>query len=441
MKIKIKELHKYYDAFSVYKLFENLKDTIFLDSSLKDKNLGRYSFIGLNPILKFEVDNKGNIFVDNFKIDGHDPFYELERILSEFKVDIQNEIPFIGGAMGYFSYDIINNKITDISKSIFFIYKNIIIFDHFNKKTYISELSADENEDSNIDGIQDKLKKYIYMDEKIEKTSASYYSDFQKEDYEKAISKLKEYIRNGDVYVTNMTRRIFAKSETDSFEIYKKLRKINNAPFSAYLNFEDFQILCSSPERFISVVDGKAQTRPIKGTTKRGSTKEEDMYNRNLLINSEKDKSELLMIVDLERNDFSKVCKINTVKVTKLYEIEEYPTVFHLVSTIEGELEDSISSVRCIKECFPGGSITGAPKKRAIEIIDELERTERELYTGTIGYFDVRGNCDFNIVIRTILKKDNDIIIGVGGGITWESDLEAEWVETIYKSIAMLEVI
>ena len=238
-----------------------------------------------------------------------------------------------------------------------------------------------------------------------------------------------------------MTRRIFAKSETDSFEIYKKLRKINNAPFSAYLNFEDFQILCSSPERFISVVNGKAQTRPIKGTTKRGSTTEEDIYNRNLLINSEKDKSELLMIVDLERNDFSKVCKINTVKVTELYKIEEYPTVFHLVSTIEGELEDSISSIRCIKECFPGGSITGAPKKRAIEIIDELERTKRELYTGTIGYFDVRGNCDFNIIIRTIIKKNNDIIIGVGGGITWESDLEAEWFETIYKSIAMLEVI
>ena len=159
------------------------------------------------------------------------------------------------------------------------------------------------------------------------------------------------------------------------------------------------------------------------------------------LINSEKDKSELLMIVDLERNDLSKVCRPNTVKVVELFKIEEYATVFHLVATIEGRLKDKISSVKCMEECFPGGSITGAPKIRAMEIIEELEGLKRNIYTGAIGYFDLRGNCDFNIVIRTIIKKGNKAYFGVGGGITWDSVEEEEWFETIDKAKALMRVL
>ena len=213
-----------------------------------------------------------------------------------------------------------------------------------------------------------------------------------------------------------MTRRIWCKNTSPSFEIYEKLRSINKAPFSAYMNFEDFQVISSSPERFLSVVDGKVHTRPIKGTRPRGENPKEDEENKEALINSDKDKSELLMIVDLERNDLSKVCTPHSVKVTELFKIEEYATVFHLVSTVEGRLKDGASSIKCIKECFPGGSITGAPKIRAMEIIEELEGLKRNFYTGSIGYFDIRGNCDFNIVIRTIIKKDNRAYFGVGGG-------------------------
>ena len=224
-----------------------------------------------------------------------------------------------------------------------------------------------------------------------------------------------------------MTRRIWCDNTSPSFEIYEKLRSINKAPFSAYMNFEDFQVISSSPERFLSVVDGKVHTRPIKGTRPRGENPKEDEENKEALINSDKDKSELLMIVDLERNDLSKVCTPHSVKVTELFKIEEYATVFHLVSTVEGRLKDGASSIKCIKECFPGGSITGAPKIRAMEIIEELEGLKRNLYTGSIGYFDIRGNCDFNIVIRTIIKKDNKAYFGVGGGITWDSNPEDEW--------------
>ena len=173
-----------------------------------------------------------------------------------------------------------------------------------------------------------------------------------------------------------------------------------------FLNFKDFQIISSSPERFVQVANNKAHTRPIKGTRPRGHNVEEDEKNKLELINSEKDKAELLMVVDLERNDFSKVCKPHTVKVTENFKLEEYATVFHLVSTVEGELKDNVSSVRCIKECFPGGSITGTPKIRAMEIIEELEGVKRNIYTGSIGYFDFRGNCDFNIVIRTIIRLE-----------------------------------
>ena len=238
-----------------------------------------------------------------------------------------------------------------------------------------------------------------------------------------------------------MTRQIWCDNKEDPFKIYEKLRNSNKAPFSAYMNFKDFQVISSSPERFLSITDGLVQTRPIKGTRPRGKNHEEDEKNKNELINSEKDKSELLMIVDLERNDLSKVCKPNSVKVTELFKLEEYETVFHLVATIEGKLKENVSSVKCIRECFPGGSITGAPKIRAMEIIEELEKLKRNIYTGSIGYFDLRGNSDFNIVIRTIIKKDNKAYLGVGGGITWESIEEEEWFETIDKAKALMGVL
>ncbi|MGL5575711.1 MAG: aminodeoxychorismate synthase component I, partial [Sarcina sp.] len=266
-------------------------------------------------------------------------------------------------------------------------------------------------------------------------------SKFDINSYKEAVDETKKYIEDGHTYIMNMTHRFETKSDENSFDIYEKLRKINPAPFSAYLNMKDYQIISSSPERFLNIVNNKVETRPIKGTMPRGITKEEDEKNKEILLSSEKDKSELLMVVDLERNDLSKVCKPYSIKVTELFKLEEYPTVFHLVSTVEGVLEEKYSGVDCVKECFPGGSITGTPKFRTMEIIDELERDRRGIYTGCIGYFDFRGNCDFNIIIRTILKKDNDVIFGVGGGITIESNPESEYYETLDKAKALMRVL
>ena len=444
--IKI-EFNSKLNAFEVYNLFKDEKDTILLDSSKKDKNLSKYSFIGINPFLKFEVKNEKTYINDNI-VKG-DPFKMLENIVSEYRNNIQDKIPLLSGAMGYISYDtgrlleeLPNTSEEDfnIPDMRFIFYKNIIIFDLVNDKKYITDI------DGNIENIHSLLK-LIHNGEKIhdeivcEKSENIFYSNFIKEDYKKAITRLKEYIVSGDVYIANMTQRFWCYNEDDSFNIYKKLRSINKAPFSAYLNFEDFQIISSSPERFVQVVNNKAHTRPIKGTRPRGHNTEEDEKNKLELINSEKDKAELLMVVDLERNDFSKVCKPHTVKVTENFKLEEYATVFHLVSTVEGELKDNVSAVRCIKECFPGGSITGTPKIRAMEIIEELEGVKRNIYTGSIGYFDFRGNCDFNIVIRTIIKKDNKAFFGVGGGITYDSIEEDEYNETLDKAKALMRVL
>ncbi|WP_319025609.1 aminodeoxychorismate synthase component I [Paraclostridium bifermentans] len=442
-----REFNSKLNVFEVYNLFKDEKDTILLDSSKEDKNLSKYSFIGINPFLRFEVKNEKAYINDNI-IEG-EPFKVLENLIYEYKNDIQDIIPFLSGAIGYISYDAgrLLEELPNTSKEDFNIpdmrfifYKNIIIFDLINDKKYITDL------DGNIENIESILT-VIHNGEKIndeivcEKSENIFYSNFIKEDYKKAVTRLKEYIVSGDVYIANMTQRFWCYNEDDSFNIYKKLRSINKAPFSAYLNFEDFQIISSSPERFIQVFNNKAHTRPIKGTRPRGHNAEEDEKNKLELINSEKDKAELLMVVDLERNDFSKVCKPHTVKVTENFKLEEYATVFHLVSTVEGELKNDVSSVRCIKECFPGGSITGTPKIRAMEIIEELEGIKRNIYTGSIGYFDFRGNCDFNIVIRTIIKKDNKAFFGVGGGITYDSIEEDEYNETLDKARALMRVL
>jgi len=448
---KIKELNTYYDPFYTYNLFKDNVDSIFLDSSKEDKLLSRYSFVGLNPYKKF-ISKGRKVLIDDKEYKDVDPFEELEKLIDTYKINIDSDISFISGAIGYFSYDIgrileklPNDSSEDFSipDSMFNFFDNLIIFDLHKKKTYITSLGQIQDTTSSILKIEKCLEEYKECEviRRRRESTNTFFSNFDKDEYEKSVSLIKDYIRNGDVYIANMTRRIWCNNSEDSFEIYQQLRNVNKAPFSAYMNFKEFQIISSSPERFLSIIDGLVQTRPIKGTRPRGENQEEDKKNRNELINSEKDKSELLMIVDLERNDLSKVCKPNSVKVTELFKIEEYSTVFHLVATIEGKLKEGVSSVKCIKECFPGGSITGAPKIRAMEIIEEIEKLKRNIYTGSIGYFDLRGNSDFNIVIRTIVKKDNKAYLGVGGGITWESIENDEWFETIDKAKALMGVL
>ena len=265
--------------------------------------------------------------------------------------------------------------------------------------------------------------------------------NFEKEEYKRAVNKMIRYIIEGDIYIANMTQQLTIESEKPPLDVFYDLRKNNPSPFGGYLDFGDYQIVCASPERFLKMKDHHVNTRPIKGTRKRGATPEEDEQLRQELADSGKDKSELLMIVDLERNDLNRVCKPGSVKVTELFTVETYATVFHLVSDIEGTLEADKNVMDLLEATFPGGSITGAPKYRAMEIIDESEHGKRNLYTGSIGYLTLDGSCDFNIVIRTALHKNGKYHLGVGGGITAESDLEFEYEETLQKARAILDAL
>lgn len=449
MNVILKNIVTTLDAFDIYSIFKNEKNVILLDSGMDYENLGKYSYIGVNPFLVLKGRNNKCSLNDEECL--CDVFDKLSELLNRYKIENTTRIPFVGGCIGYFSYDFSLEIESIASKSkediilphyYFVFYDNLIIIDNECDKTYISACGILKDYDESIALLEKKIteqKPEEYKDIKNSKKRMT--SNFTKDNYIKAVTKVKEYIRSGDIYIANLTQRFETETDKESYEIYRDLRYINPAPFGAFMRLDDFDVISSSPERLLKITDRLVETRPIKGTRPRGSNALEDDCCRNELISSEKDKAELLMIVDLERNDLSKVCKPHSVKVTELFKLEEYSTVFHLVSTVVGKLKDHVDAVQCLKAVFPGGSITGTPKIRAMEIIDEIEGLRRSLYTGCIGYFSFNGNADFNIIIRTIIKIRNEVYFGVGGGITWDSDEEAEYQETLDKAKALMEVI
>jgi len=330
----------------------------------------------------------------------------------------------------------------------FGLYDHVIVVDHLEEKTYIATPDLDMKKEEEIAiYIENKIIEVekngvdsICYEEKDVK-STKLVSNFTKKGFEDSVEKVRQYIKSGDIYQANLTQRFSGKTTLSSYELYRDLRRFSPAPFGAYLNFDDFNILSNSPERFIKCVDKKLETRPIKGTRPRGKNKEEDLKLQEELRNSEKDRAELLMIVDLERNDIGRISKIGSVKVPELFVIEPYANVNHLVATVVGELDDDKDTVDVIKATFPGGSITGAPKIRSMEIIDELEPTQRNVYTGSIGYIGFNGDMDLNIAIRTIVKKEDEVYFQVGGGMTWGSNPEEEYQETLDKAQSIMKAL
>ena len=444
----IKEMKPARGAAELYTYFAGTDDSVFLDSSLVNK-LGRYSVIGAVPYLKLV--KEGNGFYINGEKETTCSFETyLKTYLAEHKDKNNTELPIISGAIGYFSYeygrklmevDSVKEDLVSIPDAVLVFYDFYIIEDRQEQRTYLIANGITREAAKLLDEMESRINgKPVYM----QKESDTEYPievqpNFAKDEYKQAVDRMIRYIIEGDIYITNMTQQLTVKSDKVPLDVFYDLRENNPSPFGGYFDYGDFQIVCASPERFLKMQKGHVNTRPIKGTRKRGETPEEDMLMRTELEKSEKDKSELLMIVDLERNDLNRVCNPGSVKVTELFTVEEYATVFHLVSDIEGDLEESKNIMDLLEAAFPGGSITGAPKYRAMEIIDEMENNKRNLYTGSIGYLTLDGDCDFNIVIRTALHKDGKYYLGVGGGITAESDLEFEYEETLQKAKAVLQ--
>ncbi len=447
----IRELTPYRSTAEIFQILGEERDSVFLDSSLVN-DLGRYSIIGRNPYLKLLKDGD-RFFINNIE-ETEITFEEyLRKYLQNHKDENQTDLPLVSGAVGYFSYEY-GRKLMEIASgekdivsipdAVLIFYDLYIIEDCKEKRTFLIANGTETFAEELLQKTEEKIqagdqKKLSYINDKDTSFDIEVLPNFKKEEYKKAVDDMIHYIIEGDIYIANMTQQMTVKSEKQPKDVFLDLRKNNPSPFGGYLDYEDFQIVCASPERFLRMKKGHVETRPIKGTRKRGDTPEEDLLMRKELENSDKDKSELLMIVDLERNDLNRVCKPGSVKVTELFTVEEYATVFHLVSNIEGELEEGKNFADLLEATFPGGSITGAPKYRAMEIIDELEHGRRNLYTGSIGYLTLDGDCDFNIVIRTALHKDGRYHLGVGGGITAESELEFEYEETLQKAKAVLE--
>jgi len=448
-----------------HKLFQYFLDSrysFFLESGGSVSDFNRYSFMGSEPFLVFK--SKG----EQIEIceEGHiqrfsgDPFDVLKRLISRYRLASSGYSPFLGGAVGYFGYDLCHfierlprKSVDDLELPDCYLgfYDLVLSFDHLTNRLFISSSGLPEREPTKrrrraklrLEEALDILKKSSREDFSVKKQYdiPEIMSNFSRSAYLNAVERAREYIRAGDIFQVNLSQRFSCSQMASPFIIYEQLRRINPAPFASFLNFPEVTIVSASPERFLRISGRKVQTRPIKGTRPRGRDSLEDRRLARELLESEKDRAELIMIVDLERNDLGRVCEYGSVRVLELITLETHPTVFHLVSTVEGVLKEGKDHTDCLKACFPGGSITGAPKIRAMEIIDELEPNQRGIYTGSIGYIGFNGETDLNIVIRTMVITGGQIYFHAGGGIVADSDPEIEYEETLHKASALIETL
>jgi len=443
-------------------VYEKLKDrpySFFLDSGINPLGLGRYSFIGAKPFLVFK--SKGNrceiVTGETQEFMQGNPFTVLKKLLARYTLPKMPDLPpFLGGATGYFAYDlgeqleVLPSTAEDdlaIPDCILGFYDTVLIYDHEEEVWIISATGLPEEEPAARElramGCLQEARELLLsppvnpVNTARQKINLNLEANFSPEGYRQAVQKAKNYIAAGDIFQVNLSQRFSANLPTEPFELYKTLRAINPAPFASYLNYPEVVVASASPERYLLLTDNRVETRPIKGTRPRGQDPETDRANRKELLNSTKDRAELVMIIDLERNDLGRVCTTGSVRVPDLIRLEEYATVFHLVSTVEGTLPPDKNIIDVLEASFPGGSITGAPKIRSMEIIDELEPVKRGIYTGSIGYISFNGDADLNIVIRTYVIKDSKVYYQVGGGIVADSDPQAEYLETLTKGKAL----
>ena len=430
-KVKI----QYHKNSCIYGDFLNNNDWfVFLDSCSDSGSFGKFDIITCNPYIKItSIGNNVTLEKDDVKSSFYDNPFEIIKKYFSLNSDI-TDFPFTSGMIGYFGYDSLNNyenndeDFPDIAVGF---YDWVIIVNHEEKITHIIFKNPNDLTNEIIERFSDK--NIIIEDHINSNTYSNFRQNTSKARYIEDVKKIKNYIVNGDCYQVNYSQEFTANYEGKPWDTYKDIRKINPAPYSAYMSFNKKHIISSSPERFISVNKNIVETKPIKGTLKRLEDALLDQNQVKILKNDEKNISENLMIVDLLRNDLSKCCQLGSVKVTKLFDIESYASVHHMVSTIRGKLESNNTSINILEACFPGGSITGAPKKRSMEIISELEKRKRGVYCGSIGYFNENNNMDTNICIRTIMMHKNKLSFSAGGGIVHDSNPEDEYYESLEK--------
>lgn len=450
-------------------VFESLREqpfSFFLDSGMDSQRLGRYSFLGSDPFLVFR--SKGNRVAvwqnGAWQEKTANPFVVLQELLRRYQIIPDFRVPVTAGAFGYFAYELgwqlerLPNWADDdlgLPDCYLGFYDRLVVVDHLEGRTHLTSTGLPESGTNAPVRARQRLQELeVLVAQSCEKIPVREQEEsfpltdiskitghFTRKTYCEAVQRAKDYITAGDIFQVNLSQRFTCPLSASPWTLYQRLRKINPAPFAAYLVYPEVVIASASPERFLQVRNDQVETRPIKGTRRRGKNLIEDYNLRAELLNSEKDRAELVMIVDLERNDIGRVCSFGSVRVPELVCLEEYATVFHLVSTVKGTLAPGGDLVDLLRATFPGGSITGAPKIRAMEIIEELEPVKRGIYTGSIGYLGFNGCADLNIVIRTFIIKGRTVYFQVGGGVVADSNPDAEYWETIYKARALLQAL
>ncbi len=457
------------DDFEIKNLINNFlkdKNSFIFESVEKGIIKGRYTIFGRNPDKIWEFNNNKCYSVNKHnhkkKIKG-EPKKVIEKIIENFKFKTPKSLPPICSLIsGYFSYDTIRylekipNKCKDDLKLPdvrIFRPKTLIIHDNYKKKIfYIINVFSDEkinNYKKKYHEIKKELfflnilsKNKIYHPNQIKKSKIiKVKSNTSKKKFLSIVNKAKKYIKKGDIFQVVLSQRFEAKLSKKPIEIYKKLRITNPSPFMYFFNFPDFQIIGASPEILVRLRNNKITIRPIAGTRPRGINKKQDNYYSKDLINDKKELAEHLMLLDLGRNDVGKVSKINSVKVTEKFKIEKYSHVMHIVSNVVGVFNNKYSKFKSLLSGFPAGTVSGAPKIRAMEIIDELEKSKRKVYAGGIGYFSANGEFDTCIALRTALVKNNKFYVQAGAGIVADSKPLSEYDETVNKAKALLSAL
>ena len=450
------------DAAAYYAAIADLPWAAWLDSGGR----GRYDMLCAQPVATL-VTHGIHTTITNAAGTQHsadDPFDLLRQQLGA-PVAAVPDIPFAGGALGYWGYDLARRlmvlpiqaqdaeHLPDMAVGI---YDWAIVLDHQQKTAQLVSRQRDQSTAQALPQILARLQlaaspffkggnKLSCVGEANEaelfKVHGQITSNFTRANYQPAFDTVQDYLRAGDCYQVNLAQRYAARASGDALQAYLELRRLSPAPYSAFLSLPQAQILCASPECFLHVRGGKVETRPIKGTRPRMADPLRDARVAHELQHSGKDRAENLMIVDLLRNDLGKSCAHGSVQVPKLFELESYAQVHHLVSTVTGELADGQDALALLRNCFPGGSVTGAPKQRAMEIIEQLEPQRRGVYCGSIAYIGFDGNMESNIAIRTLVYAEGEIRFWAGGGIVADSEVEAEYQETLDKAGAMLELL
>ena len=441
------------------------KNSFIFESVEKGKVKGRYTIFGRNPDKIWEFNNNNSYLIKNKKkIKLKDkPAKLIEKIIEEFKFETPKKLPKICSLIsGYFSYDSIRyiEKIPNKCKNDLNLPdvrlirpRTLVIYDNLKKEIfYIINIFNDEkikNYSKKYEKIKIELSKILIqsslkvVNNFLPKTSneIKVKSNSSKNKFLKMVAKAKEYIKLGDIFQVVLSQRFEAKLTKNPLDIYKKLRIINPSPFMFFFNFEDFQIIGASPEILVRLRDNKITVRPIAGTRPRGKTTKEDLYFEKDLLKDKKELSEHLMLLDLGRNDAGKVSKINSVKVTESFIIERYSHVMHIVSNVIGEYNKKFSKFKSMLAGFPAGTVSGAPKIRAMEIIDELESVKRKVYAGSIGYFSANGEFDTCIALRTAIAKNKKFYVQAGAGIVADSKPINEYEETVNKAKALINAL